>query len=336
MSEAAIAAARPSRKWLRWAAYSVTAAIVFFVLRNRLPHPADVINAAHSVDLRWFALASVAQLCSLANFARQQRRLLSAFGVRMTLPQSMALTLSRSAIAISLPAGSAVSAAFAFQQFRAKGASKPVATAVMVLSGVMSFVGLGVLYLIGGTVTGLISLCVGAASLVGLTALVVVLWRRWNPTSDGRIARLVRSAHDVAPRHWLLALLFAVVNWFADLLCLFAVARSFDVSLSIGAIAATYLGVQIVRQIPLTPGGIGVIETGLLAGLVGAGAASAPAAATVLGYRVLSCWLIIPVGFLAWTALRRAGRAALDAVTPALDVVAPPPVADAEPEPAPV
>jgi len=296
--------------------YCGTAGIVFFVLRDRLPNVADVLTAAHSVDLRWFALAAAAQLWSLANFARQQRRLLGAFGVRMTLPHAMALTLSRSAIAISLPAGSAVSAAFAFQQFRAKGATRAVATAVMVLSGIMSFVGLAVLYLVGGTISGLISVCVGAAILIGLTALVVVVWHRWYPISEGRIARLVRSAHDVAPRHWLLTLLFAVVNWFADLLCLVAVARSFDVSLPMTAIAATYLGVQVVRQIPLTPGGIGVIETGLLTGLVGAGAASAPAAATVLGYRVLSCWLIIPLGLVAWTALRRAGRAALDAVTP--------------------
>jgi putative heme transporter len=323
VSEAAVAAARPARKWLRWAAYCVAATIVFFVLRDRLPHPSDILTAARSVDLRWFGLAAMAQVWSLANFARQQRRLLGAFGVRMTLPQSMALTLSRSAIAISLPAGSAVSAAFAFQQFRAKGASARVATAVMVLSGVMSFMGLGVLYLVGSTIAGLISFCLAAGILVGLIALVVLLWRRWNPVSEGRIARLVRAAHDVAPRHWLLALLFAMVNWFADLLCLAAVARSFDVILPLTVIAATYLGVQIARQIPLTPGGIGVIETGLLAGLVGAGASSAPAAATVLGYRVLSCWLIIPLGLIAWTALRRAGRAAAEALS-------------TEPEPQPV
>jgi hypothetical protein len=70
-------------------------------------------------------------------------------------------------------------------------------------------------------------------------------------------------------------------------------------------LGAVYLTVQIVRQIPLTPGGIGVIELSLLAGLVSAGAGEAAAAATVLVYRLLSCWLIIPVGLLCWTLLRR-------------------------------
>lgn len=290
---------------MRWALYSAAAIAVYFVLKDRMPSAGDLAQAARAADPGWLVLAAVAQLGSLGMFARQQRRLLRAFGVSMSLPHAMALTLSRSAIAISLPAGSAVSAAFAFQQFRAKGASRPVATAVMILSGVMSFAGLAVLYLIGGTASGLISVCVGVAALVGAAVGIVLLWRRWNPASDGRVARLIRAAHEVAPRHWLLALTFAVVNWFADLLCLVAVVQAFDLSLPVTAIAGTYLAVQVVRQIPLTPGGIGVIETSLLAGLVGAGAANAPAAAAVLGYRVLSCWLIIPVGLIAWTALRR-------------------------------
>ena len=70
-------------------------------------------------------------------------------------------------------------------------------------------------------------------------------------------------------------------------------------------LGAIYLTVQIVRQIPLTPGGLGVIEISLLAGLVSAGAGEAAAAATVLVYRLLSCWLIIPVGLLGWLLLRR-------------------------------
>ncbi|NUT35277.1 MAG: flippase-like domain-containing protein [Hamadaea sp.] len=297
--------ARPIRKYAKWALYCVAAVAVYVVLKDRLPAAADLAQAARAADPGWLVLAAMAQMASLGMFARQQRRLLRAFDVDMSLPRAMALTLSRSAIAISLPAGSAVSAGFAYQQFRAKGASRPVATAVMILSGVMSFAGLAILYLIGGTVSGLISVCVGVAALIGTALGISLLWRRWNPHSDGRVARLIRAAHEVAPRHWLLALTFAVVNWFADLLCLVAVVHAFDLSLPVTAIAGTYLAVQIVRQIPLTPGGIGVIETSLLTGLVSAGAASAPAAAAVLGYRVLSCWLIIPVGLVAWSALRR-------------------------------
>ena len=318
MSEAAVRT-RPVRTWLRWTLYFAAAVAAVFVLRGKVPSPAALAEAASRVHPGWLVAAALAETWSLGMFARQQRRLLRAFGVRMSLPYAMAVTLSRSAISISLPAGSAVSAAFAFQQYRAKGASRTVAASVMILSGVMSFAGLAVLYLVGGTVSGVVSVCVlvGTTVLVGVT--LVVLWRKWRPSPYGRVGRIVTAAHDVPPRDWILALAFAIVNWFADLVCLMAVIRAFDLTLPISAVAATYLAVQIVRQVPVTPGGIGIIETGLLTGLVSAGASNASAAAAVLGYRVLSCWLIIPIGLIAWTALRRPSRAAAPEAPPLPD-----------------
>ena len=59
---------------------------------------------------------------------------------------------------------------------------------------------------------------------------------------------------------------------------------------------------QLVRQIPATPGRIGVIEASLILALGAAGAGQAPAAAAVLIYRLLSCWTVLPIGLLCWTA----------------------------------
>ncbi|HZD98612.1 MAG TPA: lysylphosphatidylglycerol synthase domain-containing protein, partial [Micromonosporaceae bacterium] len=98
---------------------------------------------------------------------------------------------------------------------------------------------------------------------------------------------------------------FAGANWLTDLLCFAASARAFGLPVGFATLATIYLGAQIIRQIPLTPGGVGLIETGLLAGLASAGAGAAAAAATVLTYRVLSNWLIVPIGGLAWFGLRR-------------------------------
>ena len=108
----------------------------------------------------------------------------------------------------------------------------------------------------------------------------------------------------VRPRHWALALTFAALNWLTDLLCLAAAARAFALPVGLFTLASIYLGVQLVRQIPVTPGGIGLIETGLLAGLATAGAGAAAAAAVVLTYRLLSCWLILPIGGASWLGLR--------------------------------
>jgi putative heme transporter len=301
----AAAGRHPVRKWLLWALYAVAAVAAVYVLRDKVPSPGALVQAASRVQPGWLLAAAAAEAWSLGMFARQQRRLLRAFGVRMSLPYAMAVTLSRCAIAIALPAGSAVSAAFAYQQYRIKGASRTVAGAVMVLSAIMSFAGLAVLSVIGGAVSGAVSITLTLGVVVFIGLAVGLLWHFWRPSPDGRIGRIVSAAHDVPLRDWLLALVFAVVNWFADLICLLAVIRAFGLTLPLTAVAATYLAVQMIRQVPLTPGGVGIIETGLLTGLVGAGASSASAAAAVLGYRVLSCWLIIPIGLTAWAALRR-------------------------------
>jgi uncharacterized protein (TIRG00374 family) len=311
-------------------------------LRGKLPSLTAVLDAITDADTSWLAVAVVAEFVSMVMFARQQRRLLTAFGVHMTRHHALALSYSRSAIAISLPAGSAISAAYAFRQFRTGGASRRTAATVMVLSGLLSFAALFLLYGTGVLAAGAVRLGEAWSDGSSSTRVSVVLafalitmvglfawqsgWqihkndvrsaqKRTNAPVSSRFPRLgkvlaplsdaITSSRDVGSRHWALALGSAVANWLTDLLCLYAAARAFHLPVSLAAIGAVYLTVQVVRQVPLTPGGIGVIEVSLLAGLVSAGAGNADAAATVLVYRLLSCWLIIPVGFLCWLVLRR-------------------------------
>jgi len=324
----------------------VTVVVALFIvaaltLRDKLPSVTEVATVLGAAVPGWLAVAVAAEFVSMGMFARQQRRLLTAFGVPMTRHRALALAYSRSAIAISLPAGPAISAAYAFRQFRTGGASRPIAATVMVLSGLLSFAALALLYATGALATVAVRLgeawhehpaLTQASAVITLGLLIFVGLLAWqsswqlhpaHPRPHGMpLARLglrwprlaaalrpvadaVSSSRTVPGRHWGLALAAAVANWLTDLLCLYAAARAFDLPLDMVTLGAVYLTVQIVRQIPLTPGGIGVIEISLLAGLVSAGAGEAAAAATVLVYRLLSCWLIIPVGVLAWVALRR-------------------------------
>jgi putative heme transporter len=325
-----------ARPWLlrHWQLPVVVIMIVvaYFTLRGHLPSLHAIAEAVRSADIRWILVAVVCEAASLAMFARQQRALLRAVGVRMSMPRAIAVTYARSALAISMPAGSAVSAGFAFQQYRRSGASNDKAAAVMVLSGVVSFLGLGVLYTVG--VAALLAAepsetfanhpiliyLLGGAAVLGIAGWLLLRRRTKRiharelepvPAGDGWLRRIRTTARQaiaawrsLRARDWLSAGSFAVSNWLLDLLCLISVAHAFRLPVGIFTIATMYLGVQIVRQLPITPGGIGLIETGLLAGLTHAGAATAAAAAVVLTYRVLSCWLIIPLGGIAWLSLR--------------------------------
>jgi uncharacterized protein (TIRG00374 family) len=298
-------------------------AVMVLTLRNRIPAPDDIVEALDSADLRWLLVAAVAEFISMGMFARQQRRLLIAFGVTFPRHRMLALSYSRSAISISLPAGSAVSAGYAFRQFRAGGADRSAATAVMVLSGLLSTIGLVLLYASGALASGIVHLAAAwhthaAFMATGVVVLLGgIVWlihalphhsHHPHRTPHSRLLRPLVEAFDaarsIAPRHWTLALGSAVFNWLTDLVCLVAAARGFGIDASLFQLATIYLTVQVVRQIPLTPGGIGVIEVSLLTGLVSAGAAEPAAAAAVLAYRLLSCWLIIPVGLFCWALLR--------------------------------
>lgn len=326
-------------RWLRLLIAVATVAVVVLTLRGKLPDPGELMAALRSANPFWLLVAAAAEALSLAAFARQQRRLLLAFGVQTTMHRAMALTVSRSAIAIGLPAGSAVSSGFAYKQFRAWGASRQTATTVMILSGLISLAGLAMLYLTGtaahlignlaevarkhpdmagalGTLTAVVGVAtvgslltraprarsapVGAGGAVAPTG--------WLATKLLPVRSALRDAGAVPWRHWRLALLCAVLSWVADLACLLAATQAFHLQLGLLDLAAPYLAIQLIRQFPVTPGGIGLIEASLLAALVSAGAAQAPAAAAVLGYRLFSCWLILPAGLLTWLTIRRGDR----------------------------
>lgn len=282
--------------------------VAFFELRGHLPSPAAIWTQLREASPAWFLAAAVAQFASMYAFSEQQRQLLAGFGVRMRAVVSVGMSYARSAMTTALPAGSAISAGYAFKQFRAHGADESVAAAVMLLSGVASVVGLGLLYASAWYPL--------TAAAIGIAALVWALRRgpithAAQPipaTTRGRLGQLAALAGAVPGRQWARVVVLAAINWLCDLACLLAAIHAVGLTLAPQAVATAYLAMQLVRQIPLTPGGIGVIEASLILALTAAGATQVPAAAAVLIYRLISSWTIIPIGLACLAAQRWTGR----------------------------
>jgi uncharacterized membrane protein YbhN (UPF0104 family) len=317
------------RRW--WRPILVVAGIGLAVvtLRGRLPDLPTTWATVRAASPAWLLAAVAAQVVSMGAFAEQQRQLLSAFGVRMAAPVSLAITYARSAMTTALPGGSAVSAGYAFRQFRSHGATQPIAAAVMLLSGVASVVGLTLVYAAEALAwlswSATLSLVVGAA---GAVLLAVVAGRHWSRRCDvaassgalGRpspVRRLVRNVREAASlartvpaTRWLRVVGLAMLNWLTDLACLLAAMHAVGLTVPVRTVATAYVAIQLIRQVPVTPGGIGVIEASLLLALTTAGAPAIPAAAAVLVYRLLSCWAILPIGLICWNARKLALAAA--------------------------
>ena len=345
-----------SRPWWHWAlrivAALVVATVVVAVLWDKVPSPHQIAASFRQAQWWWVVGAGAFQAASIGMLIRQQRRLLRAFGVEVSLFQVGVITYSSTALTMSLPAGSAVGAGFSYRQYRAHGASAATAATVLLISGVLSLSALVLLYLGGiglaagshflhlGQAYPLLAVLIGLAILAALIGLVwlsnrparmagrrspirkpsprrrrLAEWLVGHPRLQTAVRQLLdtgRRAGRVRGHDWRLALWTSALNWGLDLCCLYASCRAFSIVIDPFQLALIYLGIQVVRQIPLTPGGIGVIEATLLASLVAAHAAQAPASAAVLVYRLFSAWLIVPIGFLSMTLLRRHRRAVSD------------------------
>lgn len=141
----------------------------------------------------------------------------------------------------------------------------------------------------------------------GIEGLLNRTVRRRRPVT-GVSARLLKerdSLRRTFGRRWKAAVLAsagrAVLDYLALLACLRAVGAESNPSLVLLAyVAASFLG-----MIPLTPGGLGFVEAGLTAMLALAGVGAAAAAVATLAYRLVSFWLPIPAGGIAYGLFRR-------------------------------
>ena len=89
------------------------------------------------------------------------------------------------------------------------------------------------------------------------------------------------------------------------ILCLAASVAAFGRTVPIASIAVVYLTGSAIGGIFPTPGGLGVVEATLTAGLVAAGLTGAAAASAVLLFRLITFWLPVPAGWIALSYLER-------------------------------
>lgn len=315
-----------------------TVVVCLVIFHDDLPDPEAMWRVTLHAGPGWLACAVLAQAASMGMFARVQRRLLRAGGVRMSLPRALRMTYAGNALSTTLPAGPAISVAFNFRQYRRAGAPPRLATSVIMLGGVImtgAYAAVGLAALVAAppsralAVTGLALLAAGT----GVCALVA--WR--HGASLARLARrLARPVlrHRLAapyaerlreggaglrlrPADWTMLTFASLFNWVFDILSLTAAGRAVGVHTALYSITLAYFAAQAAGTlVPLLPGGLGAMEGSLAASLVAFGALSAPAGAAVALYRLVSFWGVVGVGWLAWLAVKAGEK---DGVLDALD-----------------
>src|SRR5439155_17857917 len=160
----------------------------------------------------------------------------------------------------------------------------------------VAFIGVAVFAIAAGAfAAGLASARI--ADWVGDKAAQLANWafrivRRGAVTWDGRSFVSFRTdAVGLLARRWHVLTLATLAGQLTVFIVLYACLRVFDVSAGevslIEAFAAWSL-VRLLGSLPITPGGIGVVEVGLTTALVGFGGDNAEVVAAVLVYRFLT------------------------------------------------
>jgi uncharacterized protein (TIRG00374 family) len=179
--------------------------------------------------------------------------------------------------------------------------------------------------LVGSLVVATVLVGVGFAlltsdSLVHLLGKVVgqlvhLVRRRVEPAKVA--ATFVAERDQVASAfrgRWLRALACAAGNRMFDYATLVAALVAVGARARPSLVLVAYVASIALALVPITPGGLGVVEAGLTALLVLAGVSADQAIVGTLLYRLASYWLPIPIGAFAWVGwrlhprVRRAGQ----------------------------
>ena len=178
--------------------------------------------------------------------------------------------------------------------FGAPVASGLVQAAVLGAVACVVFVALGAVLLTSDRALELLGL--------GLQRLINMFRRRRPPTTH-LPALLLKERNEI--RHelgedWWKALLAAAGNWVFDYLALLAALTAVGARPRPSLTLLAYVSAVVLGMIPITPGGLGFVEAGLTATLTLAGVSGPDAVLATLAYRLVSYWLPILVGPIAY------------------------------------
>ena len=119
----------------------------------------------------------------------------------------------------------------------------------------------------------------------------------------GRVAERLRVLG--ADRALLIrASLWATANWLLDAASLWVFVAAFGYRVDLDGLIVAFALANVLAAVPLTPGGLGVVEAVLTSALVGFGAPRGTAVLGVVVYRLVNFWLPIPIGGLAYLSLK--------------------------------
>jgi len=322
-------------RWIVHVVMFVALAVGVFGLLPRLgglTHDAAGLRHARPA---FVAAAIVAQGLSLGCYALLYRRVLASLGARLPFRLTAQVTLATFLVSHLTPFGSATGSLLNVTTLETEGIAASTTGEAIGLTSLVSTValialfGTGLVATAGRPVSQSYLTVAGIALVLVVAVLAIALLVGAHPgiaeragRRVARLARHVRSSIDpekvaqtskrlvslarsaLTGRAFLESYGFAMADLLFDLLSLDFMFLAFRYQPGFGPLAVAYAAANIASAIPITPGGLGVVEVTLVAITVGFGAPRPTAVIAVLGYRVVNYWLPLLPGAAAYLRLR--------------------------------
>jgi hypothetical protein len=336
-------ARRPLRRLL---VLLILALIVEYLVIPELVGASKDLYLLGRVNAGWLVAGVVLEGLSLFCYALLNRVLLPAEG-RPRLSRLFRIDLAAAAVAHVIPAGTVGSAGLGYQLFTAEGIPGTNVGVMMATKGMGSTVVLNVLLWIALVISIPLSgfqpvyatVAIVGAVLLALVGLVVLgitrgqkLAVRAVRAAGGRIpgvgadrmerivVQATASLRSLGTNRPVLieSLTWAALNWLLDAASLWCFIAAYGRLANPVGLFAAYGIANVLGAIPLTPGGLGVIDSVTPVLLIGFGLTRSVATLGVLTWRLVNFWLPIPTGAAAYISLKVPKGGGLGAIRRAL------------------
>ena len=285
-----------------------------------------------TLEPAWFAVAVGAEIAHfICTFALQRMALRAKEWFPVVTSQ-----LAGNSISLIMPGGAAAGAAVQFRMLVASGTSTSETVGGLTAFSLLGVGGLFALpvfalpvILLGSPIdrslyNAAILGSIGFVLFAGFSATVLatnaplrwagrfIQWvrngvLRRRPPLTGLDRTLLRERDHIRTalgKQWWQAVLLSAGRLGLDYLCLLAAVRATGSDPRPSLILVTYAVAGIIGLIPITPGGLGIVEASLTGLLVLAGTSSGNAFLATLTYRLASYWLPLAAGPIAYGAFR--------------------------------
>ena len=320
---------RPVHFTLKLGAFIV---VLYFGIATIIPGVRRSWGELRNVNPWFLVLGLVLELAALYSYSMLTRAALGDAGRALSSFRLFRIQMSTKALSSIVPGGSAAGSALGYRLMTLSGVPGPDAGFALATAGLGSAVVLNLVFWAGllisipirgvnagyatAAVAGIVLMVIAGALVVGLlegqhTAERVIRWiaRRFKLNEDRASAGVrqvaARLEDLVADRGLLLRVGgWAAANWLLDAAALWVFLRAYGASADIDALIVAFGLVNVLAVIPITPGGLGIIDGGLPLALAGFGLTKATAVLGTATYRMAQYFFPIVLGGMLYATLR--------------------------------